>query len=126
MKKSLTFLAALLTITASVLGFSPVVRAAKLDPCAQAGDNSSSVCSDFRSGSDTTMGNFWSNVISTMLMVIGILAVAVIIYGGLTYVTSAGKSDQVTRAKNIIIYAVVALVVSVSAYAIVKFVLDKL
>lgn len=125
MKKSLTFLAALLTITASVLGLSPVVRAA-LDPCAQAGDQSSSVCADFKSGNDTTMGNFWSNVISTMLMVIGILAVAVIIYGGLTYVTSAGKSDQVTRAKNIIIYAVVALVVSVSAYAIVKFVLDKL
>lgn len=124
MKKSLTFLVTLLTITASILGFSPVVRA--LDPCAQAGDKSSSVCSDFSSGSDTTMGNFWSNVISTMLMVIGILAVVVIIYGGLTYVTSAGKSDQVTRAKNIIIYAVVALVVAVSAYAIVTFVLGKL
>ena len=124
MKKSLTFLVALLTITASVLGFSLVVRA--IDPCAQAGAKSSSVCSDFNSGNDTTMGNFWSNVIGTMLMVIGILAVIVIIYGGLTYITSAGKSDQVTRAKNIIIYAVVALVVAVSAYAIVTFVLGKL
>ena len=41
-------------------------------------------------------------------------------------VTSAGKSDHIVKAKNIIIYAVVALVVAISAYAIVTFVLSKL
>lgn len=124
MKSNRIILALLTTLT--TLAFITPAASAVIDPCAQAGDKSSSVCADFGKGSDTTVSNFWGNIISTMLMVIGLLAVAVIIYGGLMYVTSAGKSDHIAKSKNIIIYAVVALVVAISAYAIVTFVLSKL
>ena len=45
-----------------------------------------------------------------------------IIYGGIQYTTSAGDSGKVTNAKNTILYAIVGLIVSILAYAIVNFV----
>lgn len=55
----------------------------------------------------------------------GILAVVVIILGGLTYVTSAGNSTSVTKAKNTILYAVVGLIVVIFAYAITNYVIGR-
>ena len=58
--------------------------------------------------------------------VIGFIAVVMIIYGGFAYTTSAGDSAKVTKAKNIIMYGIVGLVVALLAFAIVNFVLTGL
>jgi hypothetical protein len=58
-------------------------------------------------------------------MVVGVIAVIMIIIGGLKYVTSGGDSSAVGSAKNTIIYALVGLVVVALAQALVKFVLAK-
>ena len=55
----------------------------------------------------------------------GIVAVIVIIIGGFMYVTSAGNSASITKAKNMILYSVVGLVVVFCAYAITNFVIGK-
>jgi hypothetical protein len=65
-------------------------------------------------------------IVNTLLFVVGAISVVVIIVGGIMYTVSAGDSGAVTRAKNTIMYAVVGLVVSFLAYAIVNFVLDRL
>ncbi len=65
------------------------------------------------------------DVINFLLYLIGIISVIVIIIGGLRYVTSAGNSSQVSGAKDTILYAVVGLIVAISAYAIVNFVLAR-
>jgi len=54
---------------------------------------------------------------------VGLASVVMIIIGGLTYTTSAGSSDAIKRAKDMITYAVVGLVIAFSAYAIVNWVL---
>jgi len=54
-----------------------------------------------------------------------IIAVIVIIIGGLTYSTSAGNASSVTKAKNMILYAVVGIVVIIIAYAITNFVIGR-
>ena len=66
------------------------------------------------------------NVVNALLYIIGILAVIMIIVGGVMYTTSAGDQAKVTKAKNIIIYGLVGLVIAILAYAIVSFVLDKI
>lgn len=65
-------------------------------------------------------------MIQVALGIIGILGVGVIIYGGAMYTTSTGDAAKVAKAKNIILYGVVGLVVALLAYAIVEFVSKSL
>lgn len=63
------------------------------------------------------------DIINVMLFIVGILAVIMIIYGGIRYVISTGDQAKVTAAKNTIMYSIVGLVVAIVAYAIVNWVI---
>lgn len=62
------------------------------------------------------------NLINIVLGLIGLLAVGVMVYGGAQYTTSAGDAAKATKARNIIIYGLVGLIVALMAFAIVNFV----
>jgi len=62
-------------------------------------------------------------VISSILGVIGSLALVMFIYGGVIWMLSAGNQEQVTKGKNILIWATVGIVIIFTSYALVKFVL---
>ena len=62
-------------------------------------------------------------VINFMLIGIAVVSVVMLIFGGFRYVISGGKKESVTNAKNTILYAIVGLLVSVFAYAIINFIL---
>ena len=64
-------------------------------------------------------------VINVMLFIIGILSVIMIVYGGIRYTISRGKQEDITSAKNTIMYAVVGLVVAILAFSIVNFVVGN-
>lgn len=66
-----------------------------------------------------------TTVINIFSIVVGVVAVIMIIIGGLKYITSSGDSNNVTSAKNTILYAIIGLVVVALAQFIVKFVLQK-
>ncbi|MBQ7802668.1 hypothetical protein IJ380_02295 [Candidatus Saccharibacteria bacterium] len=66
----------------------------------------------------------FNGITNTILYIIGILSVIMLIFGGLKYALSAGDSKKVTDAKNTILYALIGLIISILAYAIVNFVLD--
>jgi TRAP-type C4-dicarboxylate transport system permease small subunit len=66
--------------------------------------------------------NMVKDIINILLFVLGIIAVIMIIIGGIRYVVSAGDSSAITAAKNTILYAVIGLVVAILAFAIVNFV----
>lgn len=95
------------------------------------------VCSgtnlDFTQGSvDCTTGagnaNFQTlltRIINIFSVVVGIIAVVMIIVGGLRYITSGGDTGRVGAAKTTIIYALVGLVVVALAQLIVHFVLNQ-
>ncbi len=72
---------------------------------------------------NTSVDTLIRNVINILLWAIGIVSVIMIIIGGIRYATSNGDSNQVTAAKNTIMYAVIGLVIAIFAYAIVNFVL---
>ena len=64
-------------------------------------------------------------VINIFSIVVGIAAVIMIIIGGLKYITSSGDSNNITGAKNTILYAIIGLVVVALAQIIVQFVLSR-
>lgn len=63
---------------------------------------------------------------STIIYIVGIIAVIMLIWGGLRYVLSGGDSKKVTDAKNTVLYAIIGLVISFLAFAIINFVIDAL
>lgn len=77
-------------------------------------------CTDLKS--DKTAMSLAKTLINVVLSIVGILAVGVLVYGGIMYTTSLGDAGKVAKAKNIIIYAVVGLVVALLSWAIVSFV----
>jgi hypothetical protein len=81
-------------------------------------------------GTDQVVTLFGSTGIFTtlsnvMLFVVGAISVVMVIIGGLRYVISGGNNTNVTAAKNTILYAVVGLVISIMAYAIVNFIIGS-
>jgi hypothetical protein len=62
------------------------------------------------------------NGLNIAFFLAGLIAVIVIIVGGITYATAAGNSSSITKAKNMILYSVVGLVVIIVAFAITNFV----
>lgn len=61
-------------------------------------------------------------VIEILLRVAAIIAVGMVIYGGVTYITSQGEPDKTNRARSTIINALVGLLLAVMAAAVVNFV----
>lgn len=71
------------------------------------------------------VNNLLTTIINIFSLVVGVIAVVMIIIGGLKYITSGGESSNITGAKNTILYAVIGLVVVALAQFIVRFVLVK-
>ena len=55
----------------------------------------------------------------------GAVAVVVIIFAGIMYVLSSGDAGRVAKAKNMLTYAIVGLIVVVSAFGITNFVIGR-
>ncbi len=67
----------------------------------------------------------FGRITNVILLIIGIVSVIMLIYGGLRYILSGGDSKKVTDAKNTILYSIIGLIISLLAYAIVNFVLTS-
>lgn len=82
-------------------------------------------CGNTAVGTDKINGTI-TTIINVFSIVVGIVAVIMIIIGGFRYITSNGDSNNVSAAKNTIIYAIIGLVIVAFAQFIVQFVLNKL
>lgn len=68
----------------------------------------------------------FKKVTNVILYIVGIIAVIMLIIGGIKYVISGGDAKKVTDAKNTILYAIIGLVIAFLAFAIVNFVISAL
>lgn len=71
------------------------------------------------------VNNLLTDVIDIFSIVVGVVAVIMIIIGGLRYITSGGDSGNITGAKNTILYAIIGLVIVAMAQFIVRFVIAR-
>ena len=60
------------------------------------------------------------NIVEMILQLVGYISVGFIIYGGFKYMTSAGASDGIAKAKKTITNAIIGLLISIFAVAIVN------
>ena len=68
----------------------------------------------------------FKNITNTVLYVVMIIAVIMLIVGGIRYIVSGGDAKKVTDAKNTILYAIIGLIICFLAYAIVNFVVKTI
>jgi hypothetical protein len=61
-----------------------------------------------------------------ILGVIGSITLLMFVYGGIMFLISGGSSEKVTKAKGILVAAVVGLIIVFSSYLIIKFVLGAM
>jgi len=92
--------------------------------------NTSSECSVEKDevaadGSKKSVMWYLNKVINVVLGVIGVVAVAMIIIGGIQYATSSGDAAKAQKAQKTIIFSVVGLIIALLAFAIVNFVLTS-
>jgi len=71
-------------------------------------------------------GGIITKISNAILAVVGVLAVLFLILGGVQYITSAGNPDNVAKAKNTILYAVIGLIFVILSFAIVNFIITRL
>ena len=125
MKKiSKLVLAAMIAFTLGIFGINQSVSAAELNMSLEEGAEAAR-CDTCPSELFGDTGVF-RQVTNTILYFVGIIAVIMLIWGGIRYVVSGGDAKKVTDAKNTILYAIIGLIISFLAYAIVQFVIDAL
>ena len=69
------------------------------------------------------IGSLAKTAVNILSLVVGVVSVVMIIYGGFKYITSGGESGKVTSAKTTLVYAIIGLVIVALAQLIVQWVL---
>lgn len=129
--KQMLISAVAVTAFVAPLAAVPVAHAADFDPTGGvcSGSNIDINSTDPSCTQGDTAGQRINNAVILGLnlfsIIAGIIAVVMIIVGGIKYITSSGDSGNVQSAKNTILYAVIGLVVVALAQIIVKFVLER-
>jgi len=82
-------------------------------------------CNDQVGAGTTGVNKLIKDIINIFSIIVGVVSVIMIIWGGFQYISSGGDSGKVGNAKNTIIYAIIGLIVVALAQFIVQFVLDK-
>jgi hypothetical protein len=93
--------------------------------CSGNGANNSPACNKSTEDPITGTKGVLLKVANILAWFGGAIAVVMVIFAGFNYVTSAGDAAKVKRAKDIILYALVGLVVIVVSRVIVIFVINK-
>jgi hypothetical protein len=100
-----------------------------IDPaCQNPNAQQSSVCKEKNSDANPLFGpdGVLTTVVNVLSMIAGVLAIFVILIGGVKFITSAGDSTSVASAKRAVLYAVISLVIVAFAQVMVRFVLNRL
>mgnify|MGYP001611949879 FL=1 len=64
-----------------------------------------------------------TKIVNVLSIIVGIAAVIAIITAGIKFITSGSTPQEVTRSRELVIYAIVGLILAASAQIIVRYVL---
>ena len=111
-------------VATAFVGVTPAF-AADCDPAN--GLTNSADCAQGTGQAETLVGDggVFQTVTNILLFIIGAVAVIMLVIGGIRYTISGGDSNQITAAKNTILYAIIGIVVAIIAYAAVNFVIGS-
>ena len=116
-------LAAVMCLAMAFTAVSPVSLSVYADSRDEAQNGAKLV--DGGGGSNQNLPDIITTIINVMLFIAAALAVIMIIYGGIRYITAHGDEKQVKVAKDTIVYSVAGLIIAILAYALVTFIFDR-
>lgn len=64
------------------------------------------------------------NIMATAMKIIGSIAFAMMVFAGFLWMTAAGNSDREKKARDIMVWSALGVIVILSSYSLVKLVLD--
>ncbi len=64
-------------------------------------------------------------IVNGVLYIAGAVCVIVLIIAGINYATASGDAGKIARAKSMILYAVIGLLVIMCSFALVQFILGQ-
>ena len=103
--------------------FTPAVSAANgINICSEENQNSV-YCQNKDKGEDQVNGII-KTIVEVLLTAVGAISIIMIVIGGIMFALSSGDAQKAAKARNTVLYAVVGLIVSIFASAIVNFVFD--
>ena len=105
--------------------FAPAVSAANgINICSGENGGDKSVYCQNRGSGETQVNGIIKTIVEVLLMAVGAISIIMIVIGGILFALSSGDAQKAAKARSTILYAVVGLIVSVFASAIVNFVFD--
>ncbi len=63
-------------------------------------------------------------IINSILGVVGSIALLMFVYGGITWMTSAGSQEKIKKGRDIIVWSAIGLVIIFSAYGLVRVLIE--
>ena len=103
--------------------FTPVVSAANgINICSE--ENENSVYCQNKDKGEGQVNGIIKTIVEVLLTAVGAISIIMIVIGGIMFALSSGDAQKAAKARSTILYAVVGLIVSVFASAIVNFVFD--
>lgn len=78
-------------------------------------------CDDGTSGGTAVVSDVVVNILNVVIGMLAIVAVVFVVVGGVGYMTSAGDSTKLKKARDTILYAIIGLVICALAFGIVNF-----
>ncbi len=118
-----TTLALIMLVLPITSASAQLFQGSKSEACQGATLDDSGNCS--LTSNNNSVNNVVANGINIFSLVIGVIAVIMIMIGGLRYITSSGDPASTKSARDTILYAVIGLVVVALAQIIVRFVLVR-
>jgi len=131
MNKIRVFIAGLLATIAALAGVfalatpaQALFEGAKDQACNGANLTDDGGC-DTSTDSDSSISKTVKAIINILSFVVGIVAIIMLIIGGIRFITSQGEGSSTAAARSTIIYALVGILVVVMAQVLVKFVIGR-
>lgn len=73
-------------------------------------------------GANKNVSEVANEIIQLVIGMVGMVAVGVMVYGGISYGLSTGDASKAAKARRVIMYGLIGLAVALLAFAIVRFV----
>ena len=104
----------------------PVVSAANgINICSKENGSDNSVYCQNKDSGEGQVNGIIKTIVEVLLMAVGAISIIMIVIGGILFALSSGDAQKAAKARSTILYAVVGLIVSVFASAIVNFVFNR-
>ena len=106
--------------------FTPAVSAANgIDICSKENGSDNSVYCKNKGSGETQVNGIIKTIVEVLLTAVGAISIIMIVIGGIMFALSSGDAQKAAKARNTVLYAVVGLIVSIFASAIVNFVFNR-